>query len=342
MSSTIELTAQLLLESGCLSTCEFLFEQDHPSDSSEISGTLQCHADDEDGEKNAPRRVLNAVKLSLLLTRTCSQYYHRRGNSFDVAALRVDSFVVRLRCSPGADGEDGGTPRAGEEGVRSISSVDQFNALSSNGRLRCILLDMDVRCFDLGVASANTDVAAVMKSVGTLLYAIFAPNGAQVPEVQASDCDIDRDLCITPPFSKTKRNASQSFFQQLIERNYPISVCRLLNDLIEGAKVPHPISSFEDIIQDLEAMNAQPHIFLHNPEIEFCASTIQFGQRHHGRSQELATLLEITTVPNTRNVGLETIFVSGKTLTFIELHFWQPHPSNSIHIIHQVSQGVAR
>ena len=340
--TTISVTVQTLIESGCLSRCALLFDQDLALDISGISGQLQHDESSDGGENNSSLRILNAVKLSLMLTRTFFQCYNDRKNDSALASLRMDGFVVKLQYSPNADEEDGETSRAGDEHIQSISSVDQFNTITSNGLIQWILLDMDVKYSDVRIPSTNMNIAILMQNVGKLLYAIFSQNDAPAPEAQYSNGDKDKGIETTRRSPKTRRSASTSLFQQLIELGYPISVCRLLSDLIDGGTTHHPITSFDDIIRDLEQMNSHPHIFLHNPENEFYASSIHFGQRYNGRSKELAKLLEITTVPNERNFGLETIFVSGTDLYLTVLPFWYQALFNIINFLYQVWQGVAR
>ena len=331
--STISLTVQSLVDSKCLSTIPFVFSTELSLNGSEISGQHQHDHDSNDGSEHAsPLRILNAVKLSLMLSRACAQYCNDYRNDIDIGSLRLDDFIVTLQYSAIAGEEDWETSRAaGEEQLFTISTVDQFNAINTSDCIRWIILDMDVKCSDARPTSENINVANLMPSLGKLLHAIFSPNNdAMTPDRQCSNehakqgiddisapdehyssRDVATGIKSTRRGSKMRRSAKASLFQQLIESGYPTSVCRLLHDLIDRGDTHLSILSFDDIICDLEQMISQPHIFLNNPENEFYTSAINFGQIYFGRSKELAKIIEIATVPNGRSSGLEVMFVSG-------------------------------
>mmetsp|Transcript_7551 Transcript_7551/g.17117 ORF Transcript_7551/g.17117 Transcript_7551/m.17117 type:complete len:1310 (+) Transcript_7551:61-3990(+) len=300
--TVITCTFQTLLDSGCLSRHVFLFDQEAYHDSTGILGHSH-HDGSDDGKNNSPLQIQNAVKLSLALARTFVQCLNGTKNNYALTSLRLDDFVVKMR------GKDGYTEEEGDEHLLSISSVDQFNAISSNSCIQWII--MDVKCCCAQTSSVNMNTATLMQHLGKLIYAIFSQNDASASETHFSNGDGARASKICAAAHKARRRMSKSLFEHLIESGKPISVCRFLNDLTGKGKTSHPIISFDDVIRDLEQMNSQPHIFLFNPEDTFYTLNLNFGQGYYGRSKELAKLLEITTVPNEINVGLEIIFISG-------------------------------
>ncbi|KAL7546664.1 hypothetical protein ACHAWF_009998 [Thalassiosira exigua] len=111
--------------------------------------------------------------------------------------------------------------------------------------------------------------------------------------------------------SKQRQRTDRHLFDRLLESGHPASIGRLLGDLIDGGSLSHhPITSFDDVIHELEQMRSKPHVFLFDPEDDFATSTLHFGQRYHGRSRELNALLEIATVPQECD-RLDAAFVSG-------------------------------
>ena len=147
---------------------------------------------------------------------------------------------------------------------------------------------------------ANDSPANIIQSLGKLLYTLFTGNDAPATNHSRDrNNDNPREELVqssSQQATKTRRAFNhKSLIERLLQSGYPsTSVCRLLNDLMDN-----PITSLDEIIQDLEQMNAQPHIYLVNPENEFYSTPLNFGQRYYGRSNELAKLLElITTVTN--------------------------------------------
>lgn len=300
--TVIAWTVPTLLDSGCLSRSTFLFDQEAYHDSTGILGHSH-HDCSDDGANNSPQQIQNAVKLSLALARAFVQCHNGTKSNNDLTSLWLDDFIVTMRRGD-VCAEEGG------EYLLPISSVNQFNAISSNSCSQWIILDVKCSCAQTSSVHIKTDT--LMQHLGKLIYEIFCQNNASSSETHY-DYGSEGDGLTSSDTKqhKMRRRTSKSLFEHLIESGYPISVCRFLNDLTNRGKTSHPIISFDDVIRDLEQMNSQPHIFLFNPEDEFHTSKLIFGRGYYGRSKELAKLLEITTVPNKMNVGLETIFISG-------------------------------
>mmetsp|Transcript_19307 Transcript_19307/g.36070 ORF Transcript_19307/g.36070 Transcript_19307/m.36070 type:complete len:316 (+) Transcript_19307:673-1620(+) len=309
-------SVQTLIESGHLLTRRFLFNSELSLGSSGTGNLEQPQHNDVDvgscgGARNSQLHILNAVKLSLMLTRAFGRCYNIRKN----VSFVLDDFVVKLELLLNACEDHGEASNPGDEQLPRTSTVDEFNAITSDDCDEWVLLDIEVKYLDSRFPSEHASTAAVMQSVGKLLFAIFSlNNNAFETEALYSKGEIERRTETLHHSSKTRRSASKSLFQQYIELRFPISVCRFLSDLIGSDMTHHSIISFDEIIHDLEQMISHPQVFLFNPANDFYTSTINFGQRYYGRSKELAKLFEITTIPNESRVDLEAIFVSGMDL----------------------------
>ena len=283
----------------------FFFDQGLPFEDSGDSGQTRHDA----------THVQNAVKLALMLTRSFVQWYDE--NNFDaVEYLQLDNFVVKLQCAPDADAEGGGVlpAKAGNDRFIPITTVDEFNEIMPTDQTQLVLLGIDIPYSEPQTPNnmMSAPIGTVMETIGKLLRGIFIQKDAPVPDEVTSNIGQQAGGAeLVEHASKIRRSVSKSLFERLIESGYPISVCRLLNDLTERGDTSHPITSFDDVMHELDKMNTHPHIYLHNPENGFITSSPHFGQRYYGRSKELAKLLEITTVPKESDTCLEVIFVSG-------------------------------
>mmetsp|Transcript_29350 Transcript_29350/g.63181 ORF Transcript_29350/g.63181 Transcript_29350/m.63181 type:complete len:1300 (-) Transcript_29350:155-4054(-) len=288
--STISLSVQTLIESECLSTNALSFAQD-PSGQPQPNGS--------------PLRILNAVKLSLMLTKAFSQCKNDGKSNHELGSLGLDNFIIKVQYS---------VDQSRARGDQLLSSVDELNAIASTDDNQWKLVDMGMKYFDNAQISSESEEGTsgtILQSLGNLLHAIFSPKDALVPEAQDPNGFLGEEIETAQGGGK-RRSANKSLFHQLIQNGLPISVCRLLSDLIDGgANSDHSEISVDHVIQDLEQMTSLPDLFLYDPDDEFFASTIHFGQKFYGRLNELAKLLEITTVTNVGQPGLETIFVSG-------------------------------
>lgn len=94
----------------------------------------------------------------------------------------------------------------------------------------------------------------------------------------------------------------------------PISVCRLIADVMEGsnggvALTKTSFTSLEEVLEDLKRMMFEPDVFLHNPS----DPRIDFGRRLYGREREISTILSVANgISSKRGSGaLEIISVHG-------------------------------
>ena len=126
----ISSTVQTLIETDYLSRSTFLFDKELSHDIPGISVQPQYHEGSDGSQHNSPLRFLNAVKLSLMLTRAYCRCYNDLTNNEVLPLLRLEDFVVKLQCSPNADEEAGETSRKGEEHLLSISYAGQLNLTS--------------------------------------------------------------------------------------------------------------------------------------------------------------------------------------------------------------------
>ena len=120
---------------------------------------------------------------------------------------------------------------------------------------------------------------------------------------------------------RTKRvHKEESLFSELIDNGYPVSICRLLSDMIDigiNGKADSPFTTLEDVITDLEQMSTYPELFLYNPEDSF-SSNLRFGVGCYGRESQVASILGVASKLEGNNIqgssppdGLEAIFISG-------------------------------
>ncbi|KAL7536058.1 hypothetical protein ACHAXR_006893, partial [Thalassiosira sp. AJA248-18] len=163
-----------------------------------------------------------------------------------------------------------------------------------------------------------------MQILGNHIHAIYS-RGNQQSFSLPSDTTISPDLeenSSKQRSSKQRATNGRSLFSSLLETGeYPVSVCRLLSDMIEsgdGESAENPFTSFDDVIQDLEQMSNHPETFLYDQGNDFYSSNVLFGQGCYGRVNELTKLLEISTrlegsddLSSPPLDGSEAVFVSG-------------------------------
>ena len=120
----------------------------------------------------------------------------------------------------------------------------------------------------------------------------------------------------------------KSLFSEPIERGYPISICRLLSDMIDigsDGMANSPYTTLDDVVHDLLQMSTDPELFLYNPEEGF-SSNLRFGVGCYGRESQVASILGLASKLEESNTeqdpassspsssvddGMQTIFVSG-------------------------------
>ena len=120
--------------------------------------------------------------------------------------------------------------------------------------------------------------------------------------------------------NKKRVYKEESLFSELIDDDYPVSICRLLSDMIDigiNGKADSPFTTLDDVITDLEQMSTYPEVFLYNPEDIF-SSNLRFGGRCYGRESQVASILGVASKVEGNSIeepsptdGLEAIFISG-------------------------------
>ena len=280
------LTLEGLLSSNRLSKNSFVFEHE----------TLTCnmmYASNlvDDSNENLHLRNLNAAKVSLLLVKAVASI-----SNDEISQLDINNFHIKLN-----------------------TSDDTLN-ISHSGICNEQQILLGVEIVSRGEKSISDDEhvkLSLMQNVGRLMYAIFSNGSSDVPlslfvqpnEGDESYAEDDRKC------RKMRRSNGNSLFAFLLEKGqYPTSVCRLLSDMMDE-KSDHSISSFGDVIEDLEQMSNNPHVYLYNQGSELYSSNLTFGQGHYGRMTEVTTMLEITNRieaggGEAKN-GVEAVFVSG-------------------------------
>ena len=143
---------------------------------------------------------------------------------------------------------------------------------------------------------------AALRMLGGVLQQIFL---STVPEIEPTTSAVLKDapeFGRRVDFQRQGRSASRprldksSVLSSLSER-LPFSVCRLLSDMIEPAVMPEDgvrIETFVQVVDDLLSMSESPSLYLFDPSADFHSSLI-FGQRCHGRKEELTALLGVAT-----------------------------------------------
>jgi len=152
---------------------------------------------------------------------------------------------------------------------------------------------------------AEVEFHAALRMLGGVLQQIFL--STVVPEVgPATSVDHLRDasehqdryvdLQHQGRRAPRPRLEGSSAFSSLSEQ-LPFSVCRLLSDMIEPALMPEDgirIETFFQVVEDLSCMSESPSLYLFDPSTDFHSSLV-FGQRCHGRKDELTSLLGVAT-----------------------------------------------
>ena len=164
----------------------------------------------------------------------------------------------------------------------------------------------------LGVAITTMDIEiakvefhAALRMLGGVLQQIFL--SAVAPEVGPAtsvdhlrDASEHQDRYVDLQHQGRRvprpRLEGSSVFSSLSEQ-LPFSVCRLLSDMIEPALMPEDgvqIKTFFEVVEDLSSMSESPSLYLLDPSADFHSSLV-FGQRCHGRKDELTSLLGVAT-----------------------------------------------
>mmetsp|Transcript_32513 Transcript_32513/g.78696 ORF Transcript_32513/g.78696 Transcript_32513/m.78696 type:complete len:1338 (-) Transcript_32513:142-4155(-) len=304
----IQQSLEELLASNCLSQLNFV-----------LGNELSIGMPTEIPKSGTSLRHLNAAKVSLLLVKSVRDY-RNNNNSGTALHLQIDDFVVKY--SDNVTIIPGGCAPANNK-QRDLLAVEIIPR--HGGEKLGTIPDSDA---DDGSYIAKSPT----KNIGHVLHALFAngdPYELQLlldtvhtidrglpasvsPAASESDCD---NWDGSRQNSKIRRGgeAGNSLFSTLLEtRQYPVSVCRLLHDMLDERSDSY-ISSLDDAIQDLEQMSNSPDIYLYDQGHEFYSKNLRFGQGYYGRMEELTTVIGISNQIQTTGDGggIDAVFVSG-------------------------------
>lgn len=226
-------------------------------------------------ERQKRQSMENKARVALLLTRSFANVLSETRADQDalqqLSELRLDDFFVYL---------DGPAPTAAKDGARTQ---------------RSILLGAEI----IAPASVNTphkdegeqeQPLQEIQILGKLLCSVFSldqshPIDLCVPSATYLHA-VETDSQPMNP-SKSLRVADQSLLSRLIEtESFPMSVCRLLSDLLNvspNGKADSPFESVEDVILDLEQMISQPLISCMTPKDcphPICSAKFCMGARN--------------------------------------------------------------
>ena len=315
-------------------------------------GVEQC-------QSHQTRAMENAVRLGVLVTRSFVNFLDNSlsegSNQEDMlqllATLKPDDMFIKIEQNNSPPAGDGGKyPSPADQGKGEIQTkaqnclpiknngddISSSPADQNDGELQqmktFILHGMDIIVppKNEGIDQQERQYHSYppIQILGKLLYSIFSigksPPSNLFIEGEAKTTRRASDVSETSRHSKSPRPTEPTLFSRLIEtKSFPISICRLLSDLIDigpSGTADSPFTSLEEVIQDLEQMISQPQKFLHDPHHPQAAPI--FGQVYHGRKEEIDALLKVAVkmmehepreneAPYNCFSGVESIFVSG-------------------------------
>jgi len=104
------------------------------------------------------------------------------------------------------------------------------------------------------------------------------------------------------------------------------------------------VPSLDEVIQDLEEMSNNPHVFLYDQCNDFYCSNLQLGQGHYGRVKELTTLREISN-RSEQEVGTRTSsqdVTSNVTSNVVDVVFVSgPAGSGKSRLVQQLTNSLS-
>ncbi|KAL7553733.1 hypothetical protein ACHAWF_018684 [Thalassiosira exigua] len=334
---SLTVTLKELIDSGryFLSDCAFSIEG---------SGD-ECpdHVVDDNGSRSSrssSRKIANAVKVSLMLARAFARRHSREGGGDALSSVRLEHVHVQLSSRDLTQGDH-----------------DAISALLFAGRSEYDAVGIEVSSREWALAGVEimhpcamfhrrgghaknnnaepTGTTAEIRRLGELIYALLSGEGKLPLPVRGSNesfrsnesgSDESRAHSLAElrdSRSKKKRvqEVDSSFFASLVESGeYPISMCRLLSDMIDtgvGGRSKVPFETVDEVVADLERMLSFPNIFLDDAD-DF---ELAFGQRHYGQTEEISHLLAATSAleqnaksnddASRRPDRVEVVFVTG-------------------------------
>jgi len=300
-------TLQELIESGCLTECCFsLGTQNDPL--SAINGSSGR------GLKNS-MHILNAAKIALLMAKTFARYNCNDDGNKNLSSVQLDQISAQLFCSKPSHAQD------------YHDFLEQSGHKDNSGR--AILNTENWNIVDMSILSPAVNekplcTESMLRHLGKLTFALFSQNEKLPMRMnetkQVSDADEDDFSIMAHQMRMNKRGPEQSLFTNLLGAGYPVSVCRLISDMVDtgiGGNAEHPFGSIDEVIDDLNLMTKHPHIYLYDIEDFF---KLGFGQRYYGQKKEMSQLLEISTgleqssqalTESSPLAPLEVVFISG-------------------------------
>jgi len=282
--TSLIVTLRELIDSGLLSECSFSYGDENDA--------LVAIHDDPSGQgvrKNSPL-VWNATKIALLAAKTFARY-EEEGNTH-LLSVSLEQITVHLLSS-----EPGHTQQANKMLSKEHPSLVVCENTHWNLAGMCIVT--------MEVSPQWLSSESTLRHLGKIIYALFSQNKTLLmpskdhpehedPVVSDSESSDFSNILHPTRLVKRGRSGKSLFFRLQEEGGYPVSVCRLLSDMIDvgvSGKSEFPFGSLKDVIDDLEHMASHPNIYLYDAVENF---TLGFGQRYYGQKKEMSQLLQIS------------------------------------------------
>lgn len=152
---------------------------------------------------------------------------------------------------------------------------------------------------DVPISTPRSSHESMIQHLGELMYTIFSQNKKKLHDFEALRCNAEPDKCTSSTETQdTPLEDKPSLFSNLFKTGeYPVSVCRLLSDMIDtgiGGKADTPFKTINEVTADLEQMSSHPNIFLYDADNDDGDFKVLFGERHYGQMNEISQLLSIS------------------------------------------------
>jgi len=227
-----------------------------------------------EGTSQLPRHPqlmqLNSVKVCFLVAKSVAATFEDE-SSINACALKPEDIQIQMRT-------------AGQEDIMEQSS----------GTNRYILLDTELVPSADNAASAfkNSGDLSPLQNLSVILHTILSRGKSEQLSTMMSKERRVSDISVSSVPSRSTKSSrlyeDKSLFAQLLQTGeYPVSICRLLSDMMDS----HHISA-QDVIDDLQAMVSNPQLYLYDQPLEFY-STIMFGKGYYGQVSEMTKMLQV-------------------------------------------------
>ena len=315
--------------------CDNGCEDGDPVEVVEDAEPLNFNADPFESENDAPLDFLSAF-WDVNISQDCSD-----NNSTNTALdSSQNSHSANQTSLLGYESVD---VRRREESFPTDKDIfDNIND-ESEFEINWVILGMEVRACGHSSAtklsletstSISLDNVRKIQHAGFLIYQIFSPPENQTlpsifkmclvsEEESGTDNGCTNETDSGQRYSKLPRCSEKSLFTDLMEvGQYPISICRMLSDMIDigiDGMADSPCKALEDVIDDLKQMSYHPRLYLDDPTDEGFLSSLRFGLGCYGRTKQVSTILGVTSNLEGEKRGetpqcpdcVEVIFVSG-------------------------------